>query len=79
MSYKIQTTELAVLPPDEPLFSERCTRVAIVDEGAGEFISIQQQSDHVSVKEQTCSLDSREEWEAIRGAVEQLFDQGLRD
>lgn len=65
---------ISVMPEGEPLFSEKCTHVKIVDEAAGEFIEIVQQSGHVDAQEQTIQINDHDEWEAICRAVESMLD-----
>lgn len=72
--YVVRTTRLSVLPPKEPLFSEQCTHVSIVDEAAGEFLEIEQQSGSVDAKLQTI-LVTPEEWPALKQAVETLLSE----
>lgn len=75
MKYKIRTTQLAVLPPTDPIFAEQCTLITIEDEGAGEYISVEQQSGHTSVKPQKIQIENLDEWKAIKQAVDQLFNE----
>lgn len=63
-----------MVPPGESLFSERCTHLTIVDEAAGEFIEIEQQSGSIEIKPQTISL-TPEEWPTIKQAVETLMKE----
>ena len=71
-AYEIRVTRLSVLPPREPLFSELCTHITIVDEASGEYLEIKQQSGHVGVKEQTIMV-SPEEWPHLNQAVNTLI------
>jgi len=71
-NYITRITRLSVLPEKEPIFSELCTHITIVDEAAGEYLEITQQSGCPNMKEQTISL-SADEWPAIKGAIEQLL------
>jgi hypothetical protein len=71
-AYVVRVTRLSVLPPKEPLFSEQCTHITIVDEAAGEYLEIEQQSGSVDVKAQTI-LVTPEEWPALKQAVETLL------
>jgi len=68
-NYRIRVTRLSVLPIGEPIFSERCTEVSIVNEAAGEFVEVSQQSDS-----KTIQIDPRE-WSAIKQAVDQLISE----
>ena len=71
-AYVVRVTRLSVLPTKEPLFSEQCTHVTIVDEAAGEYLEIEQQSGSVDVKAQTIMV-TPEEWLALKQAVETLL------
>jgi hypothetical protein len=71
-NYITRTTELTVLPEGEPIFSEMATIIRIEDEAAGEFVKIKQQSGHVDADGQAITV-SREEWPAIKQAVETLL------
>ena len=71
-AYVVRVTRLSVLPPKEPLFSEQCTHITIVDEAAGEYLEIEQQSGSVDVKAQTIMV-TPEEWPALKQAIETLL------
>jgi hypothetical protein len=71
-THAVRVTRLSVLPPKEPLFSEQCTHITIVDEAAGEYLEIEQQSGSVDVKGQTIMV-TPEEWPALKQAVETLL------
>lgn len=73
-AYVVRVTRLSVLPPKEPLFSEQCTHITIVDEAAGEYLEIEQQSGSVNVKVQTIMV-TPEEWPALKQAVETLLSE----
>lgn len=70
--FRVRVTRLSVLPPKEPLFSEQCTNISIVDEAAGEFLEIEQQSGRTDAKSQTIAI-SPEEWPSLKQAIEQLL------
>jgi hypothetical protein len=70
--FRVRVTRLSVLPAKEPLFSERCTNVSIVDESAGEFLEVEQQSDRTDAKSQTIQI-SPEEWPALKQAIERML------
>lgn len=72
--YVQRVTRITVLPKGDPIFSEQCTHVSIVDEAAGEFIEIQQQSDRSQDENQTV-LITTEEWPAIKSAIETLLGE----
>lgn len=69
--YTTRVTRLAVLPNGGSLFSERATFVSVEDEGGGEFVVIEQQSDNDAI--QRISLDGGPEWAAVKRAVERLL------
>lgn len=70
----IRITQLSVLPPGEPLFSEQCTQITIVDEAAGEYLEIEQKACHVDIKHQKIDV-TPEEWPSLKEAVEQLITE----
>lgn len=70
--YIIRATRLSVLPPKEPIFSERCTHITIEDEAAGEFLSIEQQSGSTDVQPEKIQIDAHE-WPTLKKAIEQMF------
>lgn len=70
--FRVRITRLSVLPPNEPLFSEQCTNISIVDEAAGEFVEIEQQSGRSDAKSQTIQV-APEEWPSLKRAIEQLL------
>ena len=57
-----------VKPIDAPIFDERGTIITIVDEAAGEFLEITQNTD-----EKTVRID-REEWPMIRAAIDKMVN-----
>lgn len=67
-------TRLSVLPIGNPIFSEHCTEVSIVDEAAGEFVEVSQKSDRSGIESQTIQIDPIE-WSAIKQAVDQLISE----
>jgi hypothetical protein len=69
-SYAIRMTRLSVLPTKHPLYSERCTHISVIDEGAGEYLEIEQQTEDAGM--QKIMIDPRE-WTAIKEAVEILL------
>ena len=74
--FEIRVTGVSVLPPDEPLFSERCTRIVIEDEAAGEFLRIRQHTGNTDSEESIAIEPS--EWPVLRDAIEFMFCN-LRD
>lgn len=73
-AYITRRTRLSVVPLGEPVFSEHCTHISIVDEANGEFLQIEQQSGSMNVKEQTIMV-TPEEWPALKQAIETLMSE----
>lgn len=72
MKYTSRITQITVLPIGEPIFSEKATVISIDDESGGEFITVKQQMDYGSEKDQTVAFDP-EEWEEVKGVIDQMF------
>lgn len=72
MKYTSRITQITVLPVGEAIFSEKATIVSIDDEAGGEFITVKQQMDYVSERNQTVGFDP-EEWEEVKGVIDQMF------
>ena len=70
-NYITRTTQVAVLPEDQPIFSEMATKVTIVDEGAGEFVEVGQ-SGHISLGKIAINPN---EWPALREAIDMMIAQ----
>ena len=66
-----RTTQVVVLPEDQPIFSEMATKVTIVDEGAGEFVEVGQ-SGHISLGKIVINTN---EWPALREAIDTMIAQ----
>ena len=69
MNYVTRTTQISVMPLDETIFSERCTRITIEDEGGGEFVSVQQlkgrgHNQHITI--------DQEEWPTLMAAIDRM-------
>lgn len=58
------------MPAGEPIFSERATRISIVDEAAGEFVEVSQESRAGLGK---IAID-REEWPTLRAAIDKMIE-----
>lgn len=54
-------------PPDEPIFSERMTKIELDDDGGGEYIVVSQCTDAHDT--QRIAFDSAE-WLAVRAAID---------
>jgi hypothetical protein len=72
MNYTTRTTQISIMPIDEPIFSERCTRVTIEDEGGGEFVSVQQLKERGH--DQQITIDP-EEWPVLMAAIERMVSE----
>jgi hypothetical protein len=72
MKYTSRITQITILPVGEPIFSEGATVVSLDDESGGEFITIKQQMDYSSEKDQTVAFDP-DEWEEVKGVIDQMF------
>ena len=70
-NYITRTTQVVVLPEDQPIFSELATKVTIVDEGAGEFVEVGQ-SGHISLGKIVINPN---EWPALREAIDMMIAQ----
>jgi hypothetical protein len=68
--YISRITRVTVLPPSEPIFSERATEISIIDEAAGEFIEIRQCGDN---PDQSVKIGDEREWKEIKDTVDMLF------
>lgn len=66
--FSTRIVKLIVLPEGDPVFSERATTVEIVDEAAGEFVTVMQDVDG---RQMTIRLDCNE-WPAIRQAIDTI-------
>ena len=71
--YKIRITQRAVLPRNEPIYSEQCTTITIIDESSGEYLEVEQQSGQ---KQKICI--NPEEWPQLKKAIEWMFFE-IRD
>jgi len=67
---KIRTTQWVVGPESEPIFSEGQTVVEIVDEAAGEFVSVAQHGDGLGKV-----VFNTDEWPAVRAAINRAVRQ----
>lgn len=72
MKYTSRITQITILPVGEPIFSEKATVISIDDESGGEFITVKQQMDYGSEKDQTVAFDP-DEWEEVKGVIDQMF------
>ena len=72
MKYTSRITQITVLPVGEPIFSEKATVISIDDESGGEYITVKQQMDYGSEKDQTVAFDP-DEWEEVKGVIDQMF------
>ncbi|HRF10965.1 MAG TPA: hypothetical protein PLR37_02345, partial [Candidatus Accumulibacter phosphatis] len=68
--YIARPTQFTVLPKGDKTYSERATKITIIDEAAGEFVEVSQSGRDGGGK---IAIDP-EEWPAIRGAIDRLID-----
>jgi hypothetical protein len=69
MKYKKRITAMTVLKDGEALISETATLISIVDDGAGEYLSISQSSGSVV---NAINIDPAE-WIELRSSIDQMF------
>jgi hypothetical protein len=70
-NYITRTTQVVVLPEDQPIFSEMATKVTIVDDAADEFVEVGQ-SGHISLGKIVINTN---EWPALREAIDMMIAQ----
>ncbi len=66
----MRTTKITVLPAAEPIYSEMATDVAIDDEAAGEYVTVEQHGNGMGKIAIT-----PEEWPALRTAINRMVRQ----
>jgi len=65
MNYETRTTKMIVGVKGQQIFDDSVTEIEIVDEAAGEFLEISQESGKLRF--------DAEEWPHVRDAVEKMF------
>ena len=65
MNYITRTIKWAIMPKNEPIFSDRTTEIEIEDEGGGEFVVISQNQEGYG----KVAFDAGE-WPFIRAAID---------
>lgn len=65
-----RVTQIVVIPPGDPLFSEMATTLQIQDKSAGEFVEISQAGPELGK-----IWINPEEWPAVRAAINRLMRQ----
>ena len=70
-NYITRTTQVVVLPEDQPIFSELSTTVTIVDVADEEFVEVGQ-SGHISLGKIAINPN---EWPALREAIDMMIAQ----
>lgn len=68
--YETRTTRVTFLPKGEPIFSEKATDITIEDEGAGEFVKIEQKHD---ARQPDCITIDPEEWTDLFIAINDMI------
>ena len=67
MNYQTRVTQMTILPEGEPVYSEGATRIAIDDEGGGEFVVVSQDKGSI--------LIDPEEWRPLRDAIDKMLSE----
>ena len=70
MKYITRITSVTISPENEPTYSEQATHVAIEDEAAGEYVTIEQMNGSSEIGK--VRIDP-EEWQAIACAVSDMI------
>lgn len=65
MNYEQRVTEIIVMPEGAGLIGEQATRINLVDEGAGEFVIVEQESGSIRI--------DPEEWPTIKQAIDRMI------
>ena len=73
---EIRTTQLTVLPENEPIFSEYATTVTICNDAAGDYLKIRQIFDQS--EEGTIHIDPKE-WPSLRDAINEMIEECRKD
>jgi hypothetical protein len=68
MKYETRITEWTIVPEGDPIFSERATRISIVDDGGGEFVEVEQE------EVGKIQIDPTE-WPVLRAAIDKAVEQ----
>lgn len=63
--YRPIVTQVTIVPAGQTLNDERATRVDLCDEGAGAFVTVEQDNGMVRI--------DPEEWPALRDAIETMM------
>jgi hypothetical protein len=71
MNYETRTLKIAVMPENEPIFSDGVTEVQIADEAGGEFVEVSQCNDDNVGKIQIDPI----EWPHIREAINKMIKE----
>ena len=71
MIYQTRTISIAVMPTDDPIYSETVTTVSIEDESGGEFVIVDQSSGGNYGK----IAINPEEWPTLRNAIDKMINE----
>lgn len=74
MKYKTRPLKTAVIPNEQPLFSEGVTSIEIMDDAGGEYLKVSQCRYLESADEQSILIDP-EEWPFIRQEISVMMGQ----
>jgi len=71
MIYQTRTISIAVMPTDDPIYSEAVTTVSIEDESGGEFVIVDQSNGGNYGK----IAINPEEWPTLRNAIDKMITE----
>ncbi len=78
--YMATVLSMVVKPEKEPIFSELATIVEIVDEAAGEYVEVRQESDRGKSHADTGTIAiTSDDWPMIRDTIEKMLAQCRND
>jgi len=67
-----RTTQLIVLPEDEPIYSEMATIITIEDEAGGEYLKVEQVASREGIG---AIIISPEDWPEIKAAIDRMIGE----
>ncbi len=76
IEYETRTTRVTVMPKGDVTFCERATDITIEDEGAGEFVKVQQKRDS---RQTDCIAIDPEEWPTLFVAIDRMIKECRSD
>lgn len=67
LEFEPRVTQVTVLPVNAPIFQEMATRISITDEGAGEYVCVEQSGSQGEIK------ITAEEWPEIKKQIDSMI------